>query len=61
MNNPFKKITTHYSVSKLIRSKVIDDVNMVKLSFKISDLFAKKHPTLLKDYYIKQEILDQKK
>ena len=41
MNNPFKKIATQYNVSKLIKSRVLDDVNMIKFSFK---LFCEKEP-----------------
>ena len=61
MNNPFKKIATQYNVSKLIKSRVLDDVNMIKFSFKLSDYFVKKNPKVLKEFYLKQEILEQNK
>lgn len=50
MNNPFKTILHHYEVPKLLKQKVMNDVNMIKLTLDIADLFVVKYPNTIGDF-----------
>lgn len=47
MNNPFKKILHHEEVPEVLKQKVLNDIDMIKLSIDIADLFVVKYPTVL--------------
>ncbi len=49
MNNPFKKILNHYEVPEVLKQKVLNDVNMIKLTIDIADLFLVKYPNTVGD------------
>ncbi len=61
MKNPFKKILTSHEVPIVLKNKVIDDINMIRLTFDISDLFLIKHPSTLSDFYIREEVSNRLK
>ncbi|MEE9409017.1 MAG: hypothetical protein V3V28_13190 [Polaribacter sp.] len=50
MNNPFKTILHHYEVPKMLKQKVLNDVNMIKLTLDIADLFMVKYPNTIGDF-----------
>lgn len=50
MNNPFKKILSHYEVPKVLKQKVLNDINIIKLTLDISDLFMVKYPNTIGDF-----------
>ncbi|AGA80752.1 hypothetical protein [Echinicola vietnamensis] len=47
MNNPFKEIISDEKLPEYIRQKVIDDINLIKLSIDMADLFMVKSPGVL--------------
>ena len=47
MNNPFKKILHHYEVPEVLKQKVLNDVNMIKLTIDVADLFLVKYPNTI--------------
>ena len=49
MNNPFKKILNHYEVPGVLKQKVLNDVNIIKLTIDIADLFLVKYPNTVGD------------
>lgn len=49
MNNPFKEILEHYEVPEVLKQKVLDDVNFIKLSMDVADLFLVKYPKTIGD------------
>ena len=49
MDNPFKKILNHYEVPEVLKQKVLNDVNMIKLTIDIADLFLVKYPNTVGD------------
>lgn len=48
MENPFKKILQH-DVPEALKQKVLDDVNVIKLSIDVADLFVVKYPNTVAD------------
>ena len=56
MKNSFKKILTNHKVPSVLKSKVFDDISMIRSTFYISDLFLMKYPNTLSDFYIQEEI-----
>jgi hypothetical protein len=44
MSNPFKKILHHYEVPEVLKEKVLNDINMIKLTIVVADLFLVKYP-----------------
>ena len=44
MSNPFKEILQHNEVPEVLKQKVLNDVNMIKLSIDVADLFLVKYP-----------------
>ena len=59
MKNSFKKILTTHEVPKVLKNKILDDINMIRRTLDISDVFLIKYPGTLSDYYIQEEILNQ--
>ena len=49
MQNPFKKIFDHQEVPKMLKDKVLNDVDMIKLTLDIADLFVVKYPNTVGD------------
>jgi hypothetical protein len=50
MSNPFKKILHHYEVPEVLKQKVLNDINMIKLTIDIADLFLVKYPNTVGDF-----------
>lgn len=44
MNNPFKEILQHKEVPDALKQKVLNDINMIKLTMDVADLFLVKYP-----------------
>ena len=49
MSNPFKKILHHYEVPEVLKEKVLNDINMIKLTIDVADLFLVKYPNIIGD------------
>ncbi|QDH81353.1 hypothetical protein FKX85_20890 [Echinicola soli] len=47
MNNPFQEIISDEKLPEYIRQKVIDDINLIRLSIDMADLFMVKGPNVL--------------
>jgi len=47
MSNPFKKILHHYEVPEVLKEKVLNDINMIKLTIDVADLFLVKYPSTI--------------
>lgn len=45
MENPFKNIIENQQVPEILRERVMNDVNIIKLSLDMADLFAVKNPS----------------
>ncbi|MCI2228907.1 hypothetical protein MC378_06985 [Polaribacter sp. MSW13] len=60
MNNPFKKILHHYEVPEGLKEKVLNDINMIKQTMDIADLFMVQFPNTVTSFngggnYFKEE------
>jgi hypothetical protein len=51
MSNPFKKILHHYEVPDVLKKKVLNDVNMIKLTIDVADLFLVKYPNTIGTFF----------
>lgn len=49
MKNPFKQIIHNEELPELVRRKVLEDIELVKLSLDLADLFAIKYPSSLEE------------
>lgn len=49
MGNPFKSIITNEKLPDIIKARVLDDINMIKLALDITDLLVVKYPDTLGD------------
>lgn len=49
MGNPFKQILENRELPDAIKSKVMKDVDLIKLSLDLADLFVVKCPASLED------------
>ena len=49
MSNPFKNILHHYEVPEVLKEKVLNDINMIKLTIDMADLFLVKYPKTIGD------------
>ncbi|GGZ42165.1 hypothetical protein GCM10007049_39220 [Echinicola pacifica] len=47
MSNPFQDIVSDEKLPEILRQKVIDDINLIKLSIDMADLFMIKSPGVL--------------
>lgn len=47
MSNPFKKILHHHEVPDVLKQKVLNDINMIKLTIDVADLFLVKYPNTI--------------
>jgi hypothetical protein len=50
MSNPFKKILHHYEVPEVLKEKVLNDINMIKLTIDVADLFLVKYPKTISSF-----------
>ena len=51
MKNPFKEILHHYEVPEVLKNKVLNDINMIKLTIDVADLFLVKYPNTIGDIF----------
>lgn len=49
MENPFKKIIHNEKLPDFIKSKVMDDIDIIKLTLEFADLFTIKYPDVIND------------
>ena len=49
MKNPFKKILRNEEVPKVLKEKVINDIDKIKLTIDLADLFMVKYPNTIGD------------
>lgn len=51
MENPFKKVINSEKLPDIIRDKVMDDINVVKLALDVTDLLTIKYPEAIDDIF----------
>ncbi|MDO5636528.1 MAG: hypothetical protein Q4G18_04685 [Myroides sp.] len=51
MKNPFKEIITEKELPEVIKDKVINDVNLIKLSLELSELFFVSMPDVAVKFF----------
>ena len=49
MENPFKKVINNEKLPDLIKKKVLDDINVIKLALDVADLLVIKFPETIGD------------
>lgn len=49
MKNPFKNIVLNEKLPDIIKVRVLDDINMIKLALDITDLLVVKYPDTIGD------------
>lgn len=49
MENPFKSIITNEKLPDIIKARVLDDIDMIKLALDITDLLMVKYPATIGD------------
>lgn len=49
MENPFKKVIHNEKLPEAIRGKVMTDIDIIKLTLDVTDLFTIKYPDTLND------------
>jgi len=49
MSNPFKKILYHHEVPAVLKQKVLNDINIIKLTIDVADLFLVQYPNAIGD------------
>jgi len=47
MENPFKQLLYNETLPELIKDKVMEDINLIKLGLDLADLFVVKNPQTL--------------
>lgn len=55
MKNPFKEILNDEKLPEIIRSRVLNDVDLIRLSLDLSDLFLVKSPNILRTLFKKDD------
>jgi hypothetical protein len=50
MENPFKEIIHNELLPEIIKKRVVDDINLIKLSLDLADLFMVKYPNTLEEF-----------
>lgn len=53
MENPFKQLLYNEALPELIKGKVMDDINLIKLGLDLADLFVIKNPKTLTESFKK--------
>lgn len=51
MENPFKKIIEDKELPETIKEKVVNDINLIKLSLEISELFLINIPYVMLNFF----------
>ncbi len=51
MDNPFKNILMNEKVPDILRDKVVNDIDVIKLSLEIADLFTVKYPSVIREFF----------
>lgn len=51
MENPFKKVIYSEKLPDIIKEKVMDDINVVKLALDVTDLLTIKYPEAINDIF----------
>lgn len=51
MENPFKRIINSEKLPDIIKNKVLDDINIIKLALDVTDLLAIKYPEAIDDFF----------
>jgi hypothetical protein len=59
VKNPFKEILEDEKLPEIIRTRVMNDVDLIRLSLDLSDLFLVKNPDILKTLFKNEN--DEKK
>jgi hypothetical protein len=49
VENPFKQLLYNEALPELIKGKVMEDVNLIKLGLDLADLFVVKNPQTIKE------------
>ena len=52
MENPFKKILHNEELPVVLKKKVLNDIDMVKLTIDMADLFVVKYPSIIGDLLV---------
>lgn len=55
MKNPFKEIIQEKELPTIIKDKVINDINLIKLSLELSELFFVSMPDIALDFFITEK------
>jgi hypothetical protein len=50
MENPFKQVIQSEKLPEIIKDKVMDDINFVKLALDITDLITVKYPDTINSF-----------
>jgi len=50
MKNPFKQVVNSEKLPDIIKDKVMDDINLVKLALDITDLVTVKYPETISTF-----------
>lgn len=50
MKNPFKQVVNSEKLPDIIKDKVMDDINLVKLALDITDLLTVKYPETISTF-----------
>jgi hypothetical protein len=59
VKNPFKEILEDEQLPEVIRTRVMNDIDLIRLSLDLSDLFLVKNPDILKTLFNQEN--DEKK
>ncbi|MEZ4971553.1 MAG: hypothetical protein R2814_18145 [Flavobacteriaceae bacterium] len=49
MENPFEQILSNDALPEIIKSKVMDDINLIKLGLDLANLFVVKNPKTINE------------
>ncbi|WLD23606.1 hypothetical protein NU10_12990 [Flavobacterium dauae] len=60
MENPFKKILEEKELPETIKEKVINDINLIKLSLELSELFLVSLPEVAFKFFETEKNSDKK-
>jgi len=53
MENPFKQLLYNEALPELIKDKVMEDINLIKLGLDLADLFVIKNPKIIEESFKK--------
>ncbi|WP_223033540.1 hypothetical protein [Hanstruepera marina] len=51
MENPFKKVINSEKLPDIIKDKVMDDINVIKLALDVTDLLTIKYPETINNIF----------